>query len=397
MVFEADSARASMVATLRAQGVLPDRRLEQAFRTVPRHAFLPEYDLDTAYANEALITKWDPKDGPVSSVSQPRMVAEQLIQAGVRPGDSVLEIGLGRGYNAALMGCLVGPKGHVHSIDVDTELVDQAAAILSDIGAQNVSVEAADGAYGNTEHAPYDVIVVTVGAFDIPTAWFDQLRDGGRLVVPLMFASMTRSIAFTKDGGHLISGSMEICGFLSMRGSSADDRGYLDLHNGNTRLYVQDNVVDGLERLPDLFTGQPYTAWSAIPLRFDAGASPYLELWMAGHLDPYGVLVGQHEDLPLGWLLPQGSAATWTNDSIAYVVLRMTDDHRAELGAAGFGPQKERLVSELNRLIAEWDAFGQHDNPQISVFPKTADPKSFPPGRVISKPDSYLVIESSLP
>ncbi|MGH3885395.1 MAG: methyltransferase domain-containing protein [Pseudonocardiaceae bacterium] len=103
------------------------------------------------------------------------------------PGHRVLEIGAGTGYNAALLAHLVGPAGKVTTVDIDSKVVRGARECLAAAGYRGVSVVCGDGEFGYSDHAPYDRIVVTAGAWDLPPAWVDQLAAGGRLVVPLRF------------------------------------------------------------------------------------------------------------------------------------------------------------------------------------------------------------------
>ena len=150
-----------------------------AFQAVPRHLFVPHAPLDRAYADDVVLMKRNEAGIAISSVSQPSIVALMLEQAGIRSGDHVLEIGSG-GYNAALMRELAGPKGSVTTVDIDPEVTDRAREVLTAAGYDDVRVVRADGEFGVPEGAPYDRIVVTVTAWDIATAWIDQLRPGGR-------------------------------------------------------------------------------------------------------------------------------------------------------------------------------------------------------------------------
>src|SRR6187455_2945845 len=126
----ADRARARLVDGMRDSGRLCSPAVEAAFRTVPRHLFLPGVPLARAYADEAVATQ--AVDGvTTSSASQPSMMAIMLAQLDLCPGHRVLEIGAGTGYNAALMARLVGPSGKVVSVDIDPEVAQRARENLA--------------------------------------------------------------------------------------------------------------------------------------------------------------------------------------------------------------------------------------------------------------------------
>jgi protein-L-isoaspartate(D-aspartate) O-methyltransferase len=110
-----------------------------------------------------------------------------LGQLDPQPGDRVLEIGAGTGYNAALLAELVSDTGSVTTVDIHPDVTDHARHALAETGYDRVRVVTGDGALGEPDHAPYDKIIVTVGPWDLPPAWFDQLAPGGTLVVPLHF------------------------------------------------------------------------------------------------------------------------------------------------------------------------------------------------------------------
>ncbi|MGH3992458.1 MAG: lantibiotic dehydratase, partial [Pseudonocardiaceae bacterium] len=184
----ADSARAAelrgrLTDELVADGTIVSNQVEAAFRTEPRHLFSPGATLEESYAQDIVATKRDEHGITISSVSAPRIQAFMLEQAGLHPGMRVLEIGSG-GYHAALMAELVGADGEVTTVDIDPEVVDRARSCLTDAGYSRVNVVLADAEGGVPEHAPYDRIIVTVGAWDIPPAWVDQLTEGGTITVP---------------------------------------------------------------------------------------------------------------------------------------------------------------------------------------------------------------------
>ena len=188
---QAEALRHGLVDELKAAGSIASKDVEAAFLAVPRHMFAPEVPLEAAYANDTVRTKRDEHGVTISSISAPWLQAVMLEQAQIRPGMRCLEIGSG-GYNAALMAELVGPGGEVTTVDIDADITDRARRYLPAAGYGQVHAVLADAEAGVAEHAPYDRILVTVGVWDIPPAWLDQLVEGGRLVVPLRMRGLSR-------------------------------------------------------------------------------------------------------------------------------------------------------------------------------------------------------------
>ncbi|HET9109832.1 MAG TPA: hypothetical protein VFN78_03295 [Ktedonobacterales bacterium] len=220
---EAARLRGDMVAQLKASGALHDVAVERAMLTVPRHRFVPGHSLVEAYENVAITTSWE-HGAPVSSVSQPEIIAVMLQQLRAAPGMRVLEVGAGSGYNAALLAELVGPTGSVVSLEFDGELAATAGARLAAAGYPQgqARVIAGDGWRGWPGGAPYDRIELTVGAMDLSLAWFEQLVEGGLLVAPLWLGATDVSVALRKRAGALVSESWTLCGFVRLRGEGAE-------------------------------------------------------------------------------------------------------------------------------------------------------------------------------
>src|SRR5580704_12939735 len=214
----ADVARARLVTELRHRGSGLSRSVQEAFARVPRHVFVPEVGAAAAYRDEAFIIKCDDDGLPVSSSSQPAMMAIMLDQLDLQRGHRVLEIGTGSGYNAAVMSAVVGPRGQVSSVDIDVALVARARDSLAAAGFGTVTVRCADGGYGDPAGAPFDRIIVTAGAWDIAPAWLDQLGPGGHLVLPLSVRGIQLSVALERSGEHWVSTSAWRCGFVRMLG-----------------------------------------------------------------------------------------------------------------------------------------------------------------------------------
>jgi len=153
-----------------------DPEVIRALRTVPRERFVPEGVRDLAYANRPLPI------GQGQTISQPYIVAIMSHLIGIRPGDRVYELGTGSGYQAAV---LAEMGAEVYSVEIVPELAERAAALLASLGYGKVRVRAGDGYLGWPEAAPFDAVIVTAAGPEVPRPLLDQLKVGGRLVMPL--------------------------------------------------------------------------------------------------------------------------------------------------------------------------------------------------------------------
>jgi protein-L-isoaspartate(D-aspartate) O-methyltransferase len=157
--------------------VVKDPRVIAAMRTVPRHCFVPTGELDFAYRDVALPI------GLGQTISQPSLVGMMTELLDVGPGDRVLEIGTGSGYQAAILRQLTD---EVYSVEIIPELAASGRAVLDALGYGDIHTDRRDGYFGWPEHAPYDAIVVTAAPDHLPSPLVDQLSpDGGRLVIPI--------------------------------------------------------------------------------------------------------------------------------------------------------------------------------------------------------------------
>jgi len=214
--------RNALVDEIVRKGSITQSWVEATLRAVPRHLFLPKHTLHEIYKDDPILTK---QEGEArSSSSQPSIVTIMLEQLGLQPGERVLEIGAGTGWNAALMAHLVGTGGHVTTIDIDEDTVAFARENLTQAGVGNVEVIHADGGFGYALAAPYDAIIATAGIWDITPHWLEQLREDGRFLAPLWFNTLQFCGVFRKENGKLVSQSFRAGGFMPLRGEYAGAR-----------------------------------------------------------------------------------------------------------------------------------------------------------------------------
>ncbi|MBU1193139.1 MAG: protein-L-isoaspartate(D-aspartate) O-methyltransferase [Gammaproteobacteria bacterium] len=162
-----------------------DERVITVLSTVPRHAFVPVRERPFAYENRPLPI------GFGQTISQPYIVAIMTDLLDPKPGDNVLEVGTGSGYQAAVLSRLVA---QVYSIEIVEPLAISAKQRLAELGYDNVSVRHGDGYYGWEEHGPFDAIVVTAAAGHVPPPLIAQLKPGGRMVIPVGSRFLTQQL-----------------------------------------------------------------------------------------------------------------------------------------------------------------------------------------------------------
>jgi len=189
-----DAERKAMVADQIAARGIRDPLVLKAMSEVPRHLFVPAGLADEAYVDAPLPI------GEGQTISQPYIVALMTESLALKGGGKVLEVGTGSGYQAAVLGRIAGS---VYTIEIHPALARQAAATLERLGYANVHVRAGDGFFGWPEEAPFDAVIVTAAAPEVPSALFAQLAEGGRLVLPLGDpASYQRLTLVTKRDGR---------------------------------------------------------------------------------------------------------------------------------------------------------------------------------------------------
>jgi protein-L-isoaspartate(D-aspartate) O-methyltransferase len=203
--------RLAMVSQqIEARGV-KDPAVLEAMRRVPRHDFVPADAVSMAYEDHPLPI------GYGQTISQPYIVGLMTEALQIKPGDRVLEIGTGSGYQAAILAEL---GAEVYTVEILPELAQQAAERLRSMGYEKVQVQAVDGYFGWQEHAPYDAIIVTAAPDHLPQPLVTQLRDGGRLIVPIGPQGAVQTLwRFEKSEGELKASNLGEVVFVPLTGS----------------------------------------------------------------------------------------------------------------------------------------------------------------------------------
>ena len=207
-----ESERRAMVEQhLRRRGIR-DERVLQAMFEVPRHEFVPVGAIEQAYEDRPLAI------GQAETISQPYIVAVMTEAARIEPGAKALEIGTGSGYQAAILAHL---GARVYTLERNFELAEVARARLARLGYRGVEVIWGDGSEGYPAAAPYDVILVTAGAPQVPQTLKDQLAHGGRLIIPVGDLHHQDLQLITRQGNELTTQFLDPCQFVPLIGKHA--------------------------------------------------------------------------------------------------------------------------------------------------------------------------------
>jgi protein-L-isoaspartate(D-aspartate) O-methyltransferase len=375
--FAGDQANQQMVDRLIAEGSLWSSRLIAAFRATPRHRFLDRFfqyqrkrgtwrevltrdpgpeELSALYTDRALITRLSPPSlreavVPISSSSQPSLMARMLEDLRLEPGQRVLEIGAGSGYNAALLAYVVG-AGRVTSVDVDRGVLSEAWDHLRGFPDRQVILRHADGRVGYAESAPYDRIIVTAATPDLEPAWLDQLTDGGLVLAPLALAPGLAFLARCRREGGVFRGRLvRAAYFMPLRAEGETGPAEADLMR----------LPGELRSLPAPWAGwfdrkRPAAGWIGFiqALAFFAwlrGLSVFFRA-LANATSIYGI--SKHPSAGLCWLAPE----EWQVD-----------------GKAG---------RDLGLTL--WNSFLDAGGPRPTEFDLTASPKG---GLSVQRPEGF--------
>ncbi len=202
-------ARKTMVESQLIPRGIRDERVISAMLKVPRHLFVDEALMAQAYSDYPLPI------GEGQTISQPFMVAFMTEALGLRGTERVLEIGTGSGYQTAVVAEL---SGRVYSIERIPSIADRARKTLDSLGYPNIVIKIGDGTLGWEEESPFDAILVTAGAPQVPHTYMEQLAEGGRLVIPVGGEFVQELMRITKKKGRIERESLGGCRFVKLVG-----------------------------------------------------------------------------------------------------------------------------------------------------------------------------------
>lgn len=201
------SLRQKMVELQIAARGVRNPRVLKAFAEVPRHEFVSEEYRIQAYEDYPLPIGQD------QTISQPFIVALMVAALQISPTDNLLEIGTGSGYQTAILAKLAK---HVYSVERWWQLADSAKIVMDRLGYHNATVVTGDGSRGLPEYAPYDAIVVSAAVQQIPQALIDQLKDDGRMIIPVGSTGIQQLQLIQKTNGKVNVQTLENCRFVPL-------------------------------------------------------------------------------------------------------------------------------------------------------------------------------------
>jgi len=203
--------RTELVKQLRREGRIKTLEVEKAFLETPRELFVPESLKNLSYVDTPL------EIGDGQTISAPHMVAIMCEGLDIKKGQKILEIGAGSGYHAAIISKLVGKEGHVYTIERLPSLAEKAKNNLENAGITNVTIEIGDGSLGLQKYAPYERIYVTCASPDIPPPLIEQLKDQGKLMIPV--GKMICNLELVeKIGDEIVTMDLGGCAFVPLVG-----------------------------------------------------------------------------------------------------------------------------------------------------------------------------------
>jgi len=325
---------------------------EKAFLETPRHAFVSRYrewgskewhEINTdnlseylamLYASRALILFGDDDEDIRSTISEPIFVLRMLDMLHLEPGQRVFKLGAGSGWNAALVGNIVGPSGHVYSLEIIPELARQASETIKALGIETVSIIEGDGGDGYAPGALYDRATFTAGTYDLPGHFYQQLKQDGLLLIVIKSEGGGDTLFILKKvGDHFESTEAMQCGFVQMKGKYHVEN--LDPINLELMPEWATLQIQGRSRIPYWWGGQGADSflWRTLGIRSFLGITePLFQAFKTG----------KTKDRPY----EEHYFGLWDKSAGSLVVAK--DDYLISYG--GFAA-KERLIQDIEHWV----------------------------------------------
>ncbi|WP_406351065.1 methyltransferase, FxLD system [Streptomyces sp. NBC_01635] len=396
---EAVRLRERMANIVIGKGWAPSARVQAALHEVPRHRFVPEAPLETAYHDDlAVVTVRESPETAVSSVSATWLQADMVEQLRLERGMTVLEVGSG-GYNAELLAHVLGERGRVVTVDVDPYVVHRTQRLCAEAGSGRITAVLGDGGLGAPHHVPacgFDGVVITHNAYDIAPAWREQLAEGARLVVPLEMGGYTRSLTLVQHGDVLHTENWTYCGFVRDRGAAARTAPAARLADGAVTVRWEDGAPGDVTGLEEALRGPRHELPTGLIVQ---GVFHFetLQIYAATTLHGFCRLA-----VPEGsTLVAQRDAAAMVADgSLAYLThVKVKDapdpaDRLTEFFIHAYGPAAEELAERFAECVRTWDRKVRESGyPPMTVHPAGTPDEQLPAGDVLDKPSVRLVFQ----
>ncbi|MGW9120444.1 methyltransferase, FxLD system [Streptomyces sp. NPDC055663] len=400
---EATRLRNRMAGAVVAKGWAPSPRVQSALREVPRHRFVPEAPLETAYDDDlAVVTVRESSGTALSSVSAAWLQADMIESLQLEPGAVVYEAGSG-GYNAELLAHVTGPTGRVVTGDIDPYVVHRTRRFTAEAGSGRVTAFQGDAARGAPDRlvprGGFDGSVITYNVWDIAPAWRAQLAEGGRLVLPLEVGGYTRAITFRRAGDVLHAERFTHCGFIRAQGELARAVPLVDLLDDELRLRFEDGALSSTEGLEEALCGPRHEV--ATGVRMGSGfCFGSLQLYAATTLPGFCRLFARREKGTGVTVIAKDCdvPAVLGDASLAYLVhvqIRHGDSPAGkewEWVVHAFGEQGPQLAEQLAATVRAWDRdVRDGDDPDLTIHPAGTPDRLLPIGDVVDRPFSRMV------
>ena len=387
--------RDRMVAELIEVGAISDRRIEAAFRAVPREVFCPpDTPVEQPYLlHDKVGTRLRADGVTLSSLSAPILHARNLAQLQVEPGMRVLEVGSG-GPLAAILAHLVGPDGEVVTVDIDEGVTERTRAGIEQLRlGDRVEVVNADAGLP-LRRGVFDRIIVTAAADTIPEVWLEELAPDGILVAPVRLApNSQRVIGFRHCEEILVSESIVVAGFVPMQGADyyAEPEMVLTGPSGGrvTIRFDDDEIPDDFDVTDESLAAPTVEAWSGVTYM---NGTEWVDLLTWVLVQPGGcqITADNHTDLgPVTTLFPGITEAA----SYAVLATRPVQGHdRTEIGVVAKGPDAGHLAGRLVEIVRTYDAQHRDGTPDYRWLPGSVSVVAPPHITVLRRTHGALVI-----